>query len=345
MVLWRSMTTSNSLTEVKWGFLGCGSVTESTSGPAFGRIANSTVHAIMRRTLPRAKLSAERLGAKKWYDSVDMLVNDPEVDAIYIATPPGCHLDHALACCRAKKPAYIEKPFARNFTEATAITDAFEREHVPLFVAHYRRALPRFLELKRIIDSGEIGIVRDVHVRLMRRFADDKDHPWLFSPELSGGGKFFDIAPHTIDLLVFLFGLFQNVHGNAITTKDARHLEDVVVFSFETSTHVLGTANFNLVADTKKDELRIYGSLGSVSATIHGDPPYVIRGISGDREVAIRNPTYIEQPMIEEVVKFLLGSQASPCFGREALETYRIIDIILSDFYGGRDGAFWTRRK
>ena len=138
--------------DIKWGFIGCGNVVENKSGPAFNTTKNSCVYAVMRRDINKAKESAEKLGAKKWYDSVDNLLEDDEIDAVYIATPPGLHFKQAIKCCKAKKPTYIEKPFARNYEEALQITKMFEDAGVPLYVAHYRRALPKFLKIKEIGD-------------------------------------------------------------------------------------------------------------------------------------------------------------------------------------------------
>lgn len=340
------ITPKNNSTEkpIRWGFIGCGSVTEKTSGPAFRHVPNSTIRAIMRRDIDRARSSAGLLNAQRWYDSIDDLLNDEAVDAVYIATPPGLHLEHSLACCRARKPVYIEKPFARSFNEARAIVTAFEAAKLPLFVAHYRRALPRFLELKKIIDSGEIGEITDVRIRLTRRFEDDKQHSWLFEPTLSGGGKFFDIAPHAVDLLIFLFGEFAEVHSVVTTTQHARNLEDLVVFCFKTVGGVVGTANFNLVSDTKGDDFSIYGRTGSISTHVHGDKPIIVTNSNGgSRAVNLTNPQYIEEPMIAEIVKCLRGEDAVPCLGRDALETYRVIDLILAKFYGGREDDFWKR--
>ena len=299
----------------------------------------------MRRDLSKARMSAYALGAASWYDSVEDLLRDDSVDAVYIATPPGLHLNQALACCRYKKPVYIEKPFARNFSEAHKLVDTFEKAGVSLFVAHYRRALPRFLELKAVIDSGEIGEITDTRIRLTRRYKDDRNHAWLFRPELSGGGKFFDIAPHSIDLLVFLFGDFNNVHSSVITTTHGSNLEDLVAFCFDTVNGVVGSANFNFISGTKDDQFEIFGRAGSISAYVHGNEPIVVNGLNGQRVLEIANPRYIEESMIGEVVKHLRGEESKPCFGRDALATYRIIDQILSKFYGGREDEFWARHE
>src|SRR3954447_6932178 len=141
---------------IRWGIVGCGDVTECKSGPAFGKARNSALVAVMRRDGAKAADYAKRHGVPRWYDDADKLIGDPEVDAVYVATPPGSHLEYALKVAAAGKPCYVEKPMARSFVECQRMIDTFERAKVPLFVAYYRRALPRFVKLKELLDSGEI---------------------------------------------------------------------------------------------------------------------------------------------------------------------------------------------
>ena len=100
--------------EIKWGILGVGDVCEIKSGPAFQKCKGSSLQAVMRRTASRAHDFAERHGVPAWYADADALLADPNVNAVYIATPPGSHLELALKCCAAGKPTYLEKPAARN---------------------------------------------------------------------------------------------------------------------------------------------------------------------------------------------------------------------------------------
>ncbi len=329
---------------IRWGIIGCGKVVEEKSGPAFNRVPNSSLYAIMRRKEEAARASANKLGAKKWYTKVEEMLEDHAVDAVYIATPPGAHLDQALACSRARKPTYIEKPVARSYHEALKIVEAFESSNTPLFAAHYRRALPKFKEIKNVIDSGEIGRVCEVDFRLNRKYQPaDTSQTWLYNPEISGGGKFFDIAPHTIDLMIFLFGDFESVHGLAANHNKDYLVEDIVTMTFKTTYGVLGTANFNLIANEKSDQMTVYGTKGHMVFNVHGDAPIVINGIKGTRHIETKNPLCIEEPMIETVVKDLLGSGICPCSGRDALSTSRVIDAVLSGYYNGREDNFWER--
>lgn len=330
---------------IKWGLIGCGNVVEKKSGPAFNTTPRSSIYAIMRRDIKKAEESAKKLGAKKWYNNVDELLADEQVNAIYIATPPGLHLEQAIKCCKSKKPTYIEKPFARNYKEALQITEMFETEEIPLYIAHYRRALPKFRKIKEILQSGKIGTIFEADFRLNRKYNYEEIHnTWLYNTELSGGGKFYDIAPHSIDIMVYLLGNFIEVNGIATNNNKEYDVEDMVVMSFKTDTGVIGTANFNSLALDKKDKMIIYGTKGKIEFSMHGNDPIIITTNENEEKIEIDNPKIIQENMIKDVVDSLItGEHLHTCTGREALETYRIMDIVLDKYYDGRDKDFWNR--
>ena len=175
--------------KIKWGFIGCGKVVEKKSGAAFRDVPHSCVHAIMRRDPEQARSSAQKFSAPHWFSRIDDLLAS-DVDAIYIATPPGLHYEQALKCCDYGKPVYIEKPFARNYAEAKAIVHAFAQKNLPVYVGHYRRALPRFQKIHQLLSQGRIGRVCSVDFYLNRIFSKrEAEHSWLYHPALSGGGK------------------------------------------------------------------------------------------------------------------------------------------------------------
>ena len=328
--------------KINWGIIGCGNVVQTKSGPSFKRVPNSNIHAISRRNLKEAKESAEGLQANKYYDNYEDLVLDKEVDAIYIATPPGLHKEQAIFCARNKKPVYLEKPFARNEMECLEIINEFKKENVPLYIAHYRRAHPRFLKIKELIDKNVIGEIYTFECNLNRVFEDDEIHGWMFKTILSGGGKFFDIAPHMIDILIFLFGKVSEVKSYCRNINKIHSLEEIVVSILKMENDILGTLNFNLTTDVKSDKVFLRGKDGEIEFSIHGSTPILIKknGIIKE-QIPIEEPLYIQEPMIKCVVEDLISSNPNVCSGEDALETYRVIDIILDEFYKGREREFW----
>src|SRR5438067_9879234 len=137
--------------------IGCGDVTEIKSDPAFNKIKNSSLVAVMRRDGEKAKDYAHRHGVAKWYNNANDLINDPDVNAIYIATPPSSHEEYTIAALQAGKPVYVEKPMSVNRISAGRMADAARKKNGKLVVAHYRRAQPLFKKIKQLIDERTIG--------------------------------------------------------------------------------------------------------------------------------------------------------------------------------------------
>ncbi len=323
---------------VRWGIIGCGKVVKKKVGPAFSSISGSELVSVMRRDDKKSEESARKLGAKFSYSNINDLLSNSEIDIAYIATPPGLHYEQALACCERGVAVYVEKPFTRNYTEAKYLVDKFSESNVPLFAAHYRRALPKFNKIKSLLENGAIGKILEVDFRLTRIY---NDHPWLYNPAISGGGKFFDIAPHTIDLFNYFFGNISVVKSIVKNICPEHSTEDLVAFVFKTENSVIGSANFNLVSNKKSDRFSVYGTEGELHFCVHGNSPIEVINKSGNNSIQIDNPMYIETPMIEEIIKYLFKKESIPCYGRDVLSTVKTIDIILDDLYEGRQREFW----
>ena len=141
--------------KINWGIIGCGDVTEIKSGPAFNKVNNSSLVAVMRRDTEKAKDYARRHNIPRWYDDANRLINDPGVNAVYIATPPSSHEEYALAAIHAGKPVYLEKPMALNYQSAVIIANTAAGKNIKLVVAHYRRAQPLFKKNAFSLASGD----------------------------------------------------------------------------------------------------------------------------------------------------------------------------------------------
>lgn len=203
--------------EIKWGFIGCGEVTEKKSGPAFSKIPGSTVVAVMSRSHEKARSYAERHGILRWYNDAQQLIDDPEVNAVYIATPPSSHATYAIMSMKAGKPCYVEKPLASSYLDCQRINRISEQTNVPCFVAYYRRYLPYFQKVKSLVQEGTIGRVLNVQIRFAVPPRDldynSTNLPWRVQRDIAGGGYFYDLAPHQIDLLQDIFGPITHARG------------------------------------------------------------------------------------------------------------------------------------
>jgi predicted dehydrogenase len=325
---------------IRWGMIGCGGVAEVKSGPAFQKARDSSLVAVMRRNGARAKDYAERHGVAKWYDDAEALLSDPEVDAIYIATPPDSHRDYTLRAARAGKPVYVEKPMARHFAECREMIGACEQAGVPLFVAYYRRALPRFLKIKELIQDGAIGDIRFVSIDFYQPLApedlDPDNLPWRVIPEIAGGGRFVDLASHMLDFLDYALGPIRDAEGRASNQAGRYRAEDIVSATFVFESGVQGVGTWCFSAFDERDATEIVGSKGKIEYSTFDTQPIVLTTAAGRSEFPIGNPPHIQQPMIQCVVDTLNGAGTSPSTGVTAARTSWVMERMLSAKARGR---------
>lgn len=337
---------------IRWGIIGCGDVCEVKSGPAFQKCDGSELVAVTRRDAAKAEDYARRHGVPKWYGGAEgarRLIEDPDVDAVYVATPPGAHLEHALAVARAGKPCYVEKPMARNHAECAAMCDAFERAGVPLFVAYYRRSLPRFEKVKELLADGRLGEVTAVSVRFAsgsHRRDPAAPRPWRIEAREAGGGLFLDLASHTLDVLDHLLGEVAEVSGFATNRASPQDVEDVVAMQLRYASGVVGAGLWNFASAVPEDVIELSGTEARVVLSTFGDEP--VRLVARAREEAfdLPNPPHVHQPLVQRVVDELNGKAprgSCPSTGRSAARTSWAMDEALKAYYGGRGDAFWSR--
>lgn len=331
---------------VRWGIIGCGNVTEVKSGPAFYKVPDSELVAVMRRDEHLARDYAKRHNVSKWYAKAEDLINDPDVDAVYIATPPASHKEYALLCAKARKPVYVEKPMAISFTECNEMLIAAKDTNTPLFVAFYRRALPRFQKIYELINI-EMVIGRPIMVNtvLYKRheeiYQNPESLPWHVRPEISGGGLFVDLAPHTLDILDFLFGEITSVKGYASSQLKAYPAEDCVSMSFIFKNGMHGVGHWNFCSYADYDNVEVIGDKGKISFATFGDGAITVENAGGKVEIRFDNPEHIQMPMITSVVNELLGKSGG-CLstGESAARTNWVMDQVLSEYYSLKNNNY-----
>lgn len=322
---------------IRWGIIGCGDVTEVKSGPAFARADRSALVAVMRRNGDLARDYAQRHGVPRWYDDAEALVRDPDVDAVYVATPPHWHCAGTLLAARHGKPVYVEKPMAMNAAECDEMIEACRVAGVPLFTAYYRRALPRFLRVKTLLDAGAIGAPRAVSVTLYRRHTlGAGDLPWRVDPAIAGGGLFVDLASHTLDLLDYLLGPIVAVRGDAANLGGHYPAEDIVSGALTFASGVRGSGIWCFTGDRDHDEVTIVGTQGRLVFSTFDDAPVVVEHAGGVQAVSVPNPPHVQQPLIQSIVDTLDGMGACASTGETGARTTRVMEALLQEFYTER---------
>lgn len=317
---------------LRWGIIGCGDVCEVKSGPAFSKVEGSSLVAVMRRDAAKAADFARRHHVGKSYSSAADLINDPEVNAVYIATPPSSHEEYAIASMKAGKPVYIEKPIALDSGSVRRMLAVSEQLGIPVSVAHYRRALDLFLRVRQLINEGAIGKPTLVLLRLLHPAKQTSAaENWRVDPSVSGGGLFFDLAPHQLDIVYWLFGKAVTYHGTSIAQGSFYAAPDVTSLSMVLPGNVFfqGLWSFNVGVSQRHDSCRIVGETGSVSfpffTSFASASLELVRGDHVNRE-QFTFPTNIQQPMIQRVSDYFRGRGENPCSLNEAADTLEVME-------------------
>jgi predicted dehydrogenase len=314
----------------RWGIIGCGDVTEVKSGPGFQKADRSELIAVMRRDLAKAQDYARRHGVPRAYDRAEALIDDPDVDAVYIATPPSSHYDLALAVATAGKPCVVEKPMAMNHGECLRMNGVFAERGVPLWVAYYRRALPRFLIVRDLLTANAIGRVTSVRVEVTKPLATSERSNWRFDPAVAGAGLLFDLGSHCVDLLDFFLGPITTVAGFPINTAGAYAAEDVTAAAFTFGNQAVGTGIWNFNAASEVDTMTFTGSDGVLETPIFSDTDVIVT-LGQERQVhAVRYPPHVHQPLIQTIVDELAGVGRCPSTGESGARASWVLDQCLA---------------
>ena len=322
--------------KIIWGIIGAGDVCEIKSAPAMYSISNSEVKMVMRRNAAKAADFAKRHGIERWTTDLDELLNDDEINAIYIATPPGSHAELTLKAAKAGKAVYVEKPMANSYAECVSMIDACRKAGVPLFTAYYRRTLPGFLKVKELIDSGKIGEVRFVNIEMYQPLRPDvvanPENNWRVIPEIAGGGYFHDLASHQLDYLDFVFGPIAESKGIAVNQAHIYPADDIVAASFRFESGVIGSGMWCFTTDavSEKDSVRIVGSKGELTFNTFGSPMIinVVSQDTGNEEFSFSHTQPIQQPLIQAIVDQLRGVGNSPSTGISGARTSQVLESI-----------------
>lgn len=323
---------------IRWGFIGCGEVTERKSGPAFNAIEGSEVVAVMSRRAEKAKSYAERHRVKRWYTDPVELINDPEVNAIYIATPPSTHATYAIMAMKSGKAVYVEKPMASNYEYCCRINRIAETTGVPCFVAYYRRYLPYFQKVKQLVEEGAVGKVVNVQIRFAVPPRDldynSTNLPWRVQADIAGGGYFYDLAPHQLDLLQEMFGPIIEAEGMKANRGGLYKTEDSVSACFKFDNGLPGSGSWCFVAheSAKEDRIDIIGDKGSISFSVFTYQPIVLQNEEGRQEFKVPNPPYVQLPLIRLVVEHLQNKAICRCDCVSATSVNWVVDRILGKF-------------
>ncbi len=296
---------------------------EVKSGPAFQLCDCSELHAVMRRNGEKAKDFAKRHEVPVWYDKLSDILNDENIDTIYVATPPSSHLNLAQEALKAEKDVYLEKPMVVSKEEAYILREAVQKTSKKLVIAHYRRELPMFLKLRELIFSNVIGTVEFVDLKYLQKHKEEAN--WRLNPAISGGGHFHDIAPHQIDLMLYFFGKHKKINGCSQPKESGKSDTVNGYINFENGTLFRGIWCFDVPEKMEEDSCKIYGSKGLIEFSFFGSEIIIITDAK-EETLRFEHPKHIQQPFIQKTVDYFLGHGDNPCSVEEGVIVNQIMD-------------------
>jgi len=323
------------MNKVNWGIIGAGDVAEIKSGPAFNKAANSRLIMVMRRNLEKAEDYARRHAVPGFANNTDDIFNNPEINAVYIATPPSSHAEYTIRAASAGKHVYVEKPMALTYAQCTEMIRACSEHGVKLFTAYYRRELEYFKKVKQLLEQEVIGSVKYAAIKLLlppqKEDYNRNNLPWRVKPEIAGGGYFYDLASHQFDFLDYLFGPVESARGSSANQLNLYDTEDIVTASFKFKSGIIGSGAWCFTMENSRpvDRSEIIGSEGRVRFSFFQPEPIEIIKSEESSTFSIDYPSHVQQPLIETVVKDILGQGKCVSTGISGARTNRVLEEIL----------------
>ena len=322
--------------KICWGIIGCGNVTEVKSGPAFNKVEHSSLMAVSRRDEEKLADYVKRHQVPMSFTNALDLIHSDHINAIYIATPPDVREAYALEAMQLGKPVYLEKPMALNLAACKRLKAVSEKLGVKLSVAHYRRNLPLFMEVKNILSQDIIGAVKEVQITMLKKTDKAAQDPfnWRIDPSIAGGGYFYDLAPHQIDLVFYFFGKPKSFSGISTNKAGLYKAEDYVQGSIELENGIIckGLWDFSINGE-EKDEFLIIGEKGTIRFPVFG--LFIEVEMNGNTNtIHFEAPKHNQQNHIQAVVNYFLDKGENPCSAEDAILSMEVMEAFV---YGSKN--------
>ena len=311
---------------VRWGLIGCGDISRKRVAPALQALPNVDFVSVARSNFALAEEFALKFGARKWYKDWQELLADPEIDAVYIATPVHLHEEQTIAAATAGKHVLCEKPLALNVQECDRMIAACKANKVKFGVAYYRHFYPVIARIKEVITAGEIGqpIIAQVNAFEWNDMSPDNPRYWFFTREKSGGGPMMDFGCHRIEVLMNIFGRINHVQAFTDNLLHNREVEDTSAAFFKFDSGIRATLTVTHAVFESQDTMDIFGSLGSLRVTGLNRGDLTIKSAQGER-IEFRPPhENIQLPSIADFTLAVLDDRDPKVTGEIGREVARI---------------------
>lgn len=320
--------------DIRWGFIGCGQAAESAL-PAFLMVDGVSVVAVMSHSKSEAQQFSHRHSIKEYYTDAAQLVNDPNVDAVYIATPPSTHPIYAIMAMNARKPVLIETPLAASYDDCARINRVAQTTGMPCFVAYYRRYNPYFMKVSELLASKSIGKVQNLQIRFSTpphsHDLDPRTQSWRTNPEIAGAGYFYHVAAEQFDIIQHNLGVITHARGYTANRANLYTAEDNVSACFQLHNGIPGSGSWTFVGhhSHSDDRIEILGTEGTLCFSMYSYSPIHLHTNKGIDSFDIAKPDYPQLPMLQNVMQALRGDTECHATSLSATPVNWVLDRIL----------------
>ncbi|NSW89123.1 MAG: Gfo/Idh/MocA family oxidoreductase [Firmicutes bacterium] len=331
---------------VNWGLIGCGDISNKRVAPAIKSQPQSRLLAVMSPYKNELDSFGEKHNVQKRYLDLDEMLEDKEIDAVYVATPIFLHYGPALKALKRGKHVLVEKPMALKNSECEELIKEAEKQNVKLGVAYFRRFFPKLEEVKRIINEGIIGDIIQIRILYHTWYNPDKNDPkaWRVEKAKAGGGPLWDMGSHKFDMMIDLVGMPKFVCSIMTTQTHSYEVEDScsVIMEMENRAHCLASFNWN--SKLWSDEFEILGTLGRVKLAPCDSEnievqlnPRIIKGLGKEiTNTMIQNHQNVHYPLINDFVNAIVEGREPIVSGKEGYKTNRILAAVEESAITGR---------
>jgi predicted dehydrogenase len=316
--------------KVGWGLIGCGDIARKRVAPALRDLGNCELVAVSRFDAARAEEFAREFGARRWHADWRRLIEDPEVEAVYVATPVHLHAAQAIAAMEAGRHVLCEKPMALGVAECASMNAAARANGVRLGVAYYRRFYPAVERVRGLLSSGEIGTPVVAQMNAFERFEPGPENPrrWLINKELSGGGPMFDFGCHRVEVLLNLLGRAVEVKGMTSNVVFEREVEDTACALLKFEGGAQAVISVTHAARVPQDTLEIFGDAGSVRIDVLNEGRLRIRTAEGEREEVHAPHANLHQPLIDDFARAVVEGRPPLVDGATGQAVSEVLELI-----------------
>jgi len=329
---------------IGWGIIGIGEHADLVMSSAISKAANTKLVAVCSRSLERAKSFAAKHGVERAYDSLEKMLEAPELDVLYIATPNSLHVEQTIQAARAGKHVLCEKPMALTVPDGERMIQACTDNKVKLGVNFQNRYHPAHIEARHLIQSGAIGEISVAKAQFCVGAFRGYWSGWRNDPSMAGSGALGGAGVHPIDLLRFLLAS-EVEEVRALTDEEPPRypIDDMVYVILRFENRVDAVVISGILVPRSDNDVVLYGSeakitcKGTIGMSLEGE--LLVEGESLDMKMNF--PTAEPVPalyisVIEAFNKCIAENTEPNISGYDGLQMVKVADAILQSSRQGK---------